>query len=90
MFSIGFKWCGFWLYKEWRCTSLPRFRENTDPVAKHFFNTPSIVFQYATVMTIELLHSANSMRQKYRESYWIYTLRTLTPDGLNLELFTNS
>ena len=46
------------------------------------------MFEDATVMIIEQLHSANSVRRKDRESYWIYTLRTLTSDGLNLELST--
>ena len=56
------------------------------PVAKHFFNTPDHTFEDATIMIIKRLHSANSMQQKYRESYWVYILWTLTPDGLNLEL----
>ena len=60
------------------------------PVAKPFFNTPSHTFEDATVMIIEQLHSADSMRQKCRESYWIYTFRTLIPDGLNLEISTIS
>ena len=56
------------------------------PVARHFFNTPGHTFEDVSVMIIEQLHSADSMRRKFRESYWIYTLRTLTPHGLNLEL----
>ena len=60
------------------------------PAARHFFNTPGHTFEDVTVMIIKLLHSADSMRRKYRESYWIYTLRTLTPDGLTLELSTVS
>ena len=53
------------------------------PVAKHFYNTPSHTFEDASVMVIDQLYSTGSMRQKYRESYWIYTLRTLTPKCLN-------
>ena len=58
------------------------------PVGKHFFNTYGHTFEDASVMIIEQLHSADSMRRKYSESYWIYTLRTLTSDSLNLELST--
>ena len=42
-------------------------------------------FDDMTVMVIEQLHVADSVRRRQRESYWIYTLRTMTPDGLNLE-----
>ena len=58
------------------------------PVAKHFYSTPGHTFEDVSVMVIEQLRSDGCMRRKYRESYWIYTLRTLTPDGLNLELST--
>ena len=60
------------------------------PVAKHFYNTSSHTFEDASGIVIKQLHSAGSVRWKYRESYWIHILRTLTPDSLNLELSTIS
>ena len=56
------------------------------PVAKHFYDTPGHTFEDVSVMIIEQLRSGGRTRRKDREGYWIYTLRTLTPDGLNLEL----
>ena len=58
------------------------------PVTKHFNDMPGHTFEDVSVMVIKQLQLAGCMRQKYRESNWIYTLRTLTPDGLNLELST--
>ena len=54
------------------------------PVAEHF-SGPGHTFDDLTVMVIEAMYSANSDRRKYRESYWIYTLRLLAPEGLNLD-----
>ena len=51
------------------------------PVAKHFYDTPGHMFEDVSVMIIEQLRLAGRTRRKYREGY--YTLRTLTPDGLN-------
>ena len=53
-------------------------------VAEHF-NTNDHTFDDLTIMIIEQIHMADSARQKQRESFWIHTLRTLAPDGLNLE-----
>ena len=60
------------------------YRKLSDkPVAEHF-NTTGHSFEDLTVMVIEQI-MADSARRKQRESFWIYTLRTLTPDGLNLD-----
>ena len=54
------------------------------PVAVHF-NTTGHKFEDLTVMVIEKLCSANAARRKHRESYWIHTLRSVSPLGLNLD-----
>ena len=53
------------------------------PVAEHF-NTISHTFEDHTVMVIEQI-LADSARRKQRESFWIHTLQTLAPNGLNLD-----
>ena len=53
------------------------------PVAEHF-NTIGHSFDGMTVIVIEQLLVANSIRGRQRVSHWIYTLWTMTPDGLNL------
>ena len=61
------------------------YRKLSDkPVAEHF-NTIGHTFDDLTVMVIEEMHAADSARRKHRESFWIHTLRTLAPDGLNLD-----
>ena len=53
------------------------------PVSEHL-NTISYSFEDLTVMVIEQI-MAGSARCKQQESFWIHTLRALTPDGLNLD-----
>ena len=53
------------------------------PVAEHF-NAIGHSFEDLTVMIIEQI-VASSARRKQRESFWIHTLQTLAPDGLNLD-----
>ena len=55
------------------------------PVTEHF-NTIDHTFEDLTVMVIEQIHVvADSAQRKQRESFWIHTLQTLAPDGLNLD-----
>ena len=54
------------------------------PVAVHF-NTMGHTFENLTVMVIEQLGWAPIERRKLRESYWIHTLRSVAPQGLNLD-----
>ena len=54
------------------------------PVAAHF-NTQGHSFDDMKVMVIESLGLAPAARRKRREGFWIYTLRTLAPEGMNLE-----
>ena len=56
---------------------------SNQPVAKHV-NTISHSFEDLTIMVIEEI-MADSAEWKQRESFWIHTLRTLAPDGLNLD-----
>ena len=61
------------------------YRKLSDkPVAEHF-NTIGHTFEDLTIMVIEQIHMTDSARRKQRESFWIHTLRTLAPDGLNLD-----
>ena len=53
------------------------------PVAEHF-NLIGHSFEDMLVMVIEQI-MAGSARRKQRESFWIHTLQTLAPDGLNLD-----
>ena len=53
------------------------------PVAEHF-NTTGHSFEDLTVRIIEQI-VAGSARRKQRESFWIHTLQSLAPDGLNLD-----
>ena len=48
------------------------------------FNTTGHSFEDLTVIVIEQI-MANSARRKQWESFWIHTLWTLAPDGLNLD-----
>ena len=60
------------------------YRKLSDkPVAKHF-NTIGYSFEDLTIMVIEQI-MADCTPRKQQESYWIHTLQTLTPDGLNLD-----
>ena len=53
------------------------------PVAEHF-NLIGHSFEDLLVMVIEQI-MAGCARRKQRESFWIHTLQTLAPDGLNLD-----
>ena len=55
------------------------------PEAAHF-NQPNHSYEDLRVMGIEKIDRNNSRKwRKLRERYWIFELRTLTPEGLNIE-----
>ena len=56
------------------------------PVAAHF-NQPDHSLEDLRVMGIEKIEDYNNTRKrrKLRERYWIFELRMLTPEGLNIE-----
>ena len=54
------------------------------PVARHF-NSVGHTFDDLSVMVIEQLWKDDASRRKLRESYWIHTLGSLTPQGLNMD-----
>ena len=54
------------------------------PVGMHF-NTSGHTFDDLTIMIIEQMRVANATHRKNRESFWIHTLRSSTPHGLNIE-----
>ena len=58
-----------------------------DSLSNWLWNTLThlTTFEDASVMIIEQTRVANSTQRKHMESCWIYTLRMLAPDGLNLD-----
>ena len=55
------------------------------PVASHF-NQPDHSLEDLKVMGIKKIEDHNSRkRRKLRERYWIFELRTLMPEGLNIK-----
>ena len=54
------------------------------PVGKRF-NESGSTFGDLTIMVIKKLGTASGTRRKNWESFWIHTLRSLTPDRLNLQ-----
>ena len=54
------------------------------PVAVHF-NSVGHTFDDLSVMVIEQLWKDDASHRKLRESYWIHTLGSLTPQGLNMD-----
>ena len=54
------------------------------PVASHF-NGPGHTPSDFTIMVLEQMKSQNPNLRKYRESYWIFQLDCLHPNGMNLD-----
>ena len=54
------------------------------PVAKHF-NLANHSLKDLLIFVIEKIHRDDVGFRKAKESYWIQTLRSLTPEGLNLD-----
>ena len=54
------------------------------PVAKHF-NLSNHSLKDLFIFVIEKIHRDDAGFRKAKESYWIQTLRSLTPEGLNLD-----
>ena len=59
-------------------------RKTEKPVAAHF-NQPDHCLQDLQVMGIEKIHTNDTTRRKLRESYWIFTMETLTPSGMSVD-----
>ncbi len=54
------------------------------PVVAHF-NLPDHSIEDLEVMGIDKIHDNDPGRRKLRESYWIFELESLAPQGLNLD-----
>ena len=54
------------------------------PVAAQFCQ-PDHSLEDLEVRGIERIHDDSTQWRRERESYWIFTLRTLTPEGMNLD-----
>ena len=61
-----------------------RTRKTEKPVAAHFCQLEHIM-EDLEVRGIEKIHRNSKKWRKERESYWIFTTRTLSPHGLNLD-----
>ena len=61
-----------------------KHRRLEKPVAKHF-NSTGHSLEDLSIYVIEKIHREEANFRKAKESHWIQTLRTLAPEGLNLE-----
>ena len=61
-----------------------RTKKLDKPVAAHFCQSDHSA-EDLEVRGIEKIHENNTDRRKRRESYWIFTLKTLAPQGMNLD-----
>lgn len=61
-----------------------RTRKTEKPVAAHFCQ-PDHCLGDLEVRGIEKINHGGTLKRRERESYWIFTLETLAPTGMNLE-----
>ena len=61
-----------------------RTRKTKKPVAAHFCQSDHSI-EDLEVRGIEKIHDNNTWWRRERESFWIFTLRSLAPDGMNLD-----
>ena len=61
-----------------------RMRKTKKPVAAHFCQSDHSM-EDLEVRGIEKIHDNNAQWRRERESFWIFTLTTLAPDGMNLD-----
>ena len=59
-------------------------RKLDKPVSFHF-NQPDHSIEDLKVMGMEKINNNSKKQKKLRERYWIFELRTLTPEGLNID-----
>ena len=61
-----------------------KHRRLEKPVAAHF-NSEGHSLQDLSIFVIEQIHREEASYRRAKESYWIQTLRSLAPEGLNLD-----
>ena len=61
-----------------------RTRKTEKPVAAHFCQ-PDHTVEDLQVRGIEKIHRSSTQWRRERESFWIFTFRTLSPHRLNLD-----
>ena len=61
-----------------------RTRKTEKPVAAHFCQ-PDHTMEDLQVRGIEKIHRSSTQWRRERENFWIFTLRMLSPHGLNLD-----
>ena len=54
------------------------------PVAAHF-NSEGHSLQDLSIFVIKQIHREEASYRRVKESYWIETLQSLAPEGLNLD-----
>ena len=67
---------------------ISRPKKTDKPVAAHFCRRDHHT-KDVEVRGIEKIHHGGTLRRRERESFWIFTLRTLSPEGLNLGVGTH-
>ena len=65
------------------CSNI-RTRKTEKPVAAHFCQSDHSM-EDLEVRGIEKIYNNSTQWRRERESFWIFTLRTLAPDGMNLD-----
>ena len=68
----------------WKPDAIPASRHFS--CKNHNFNTHAIFILTEKIRHIEINKEKNKKRLKQRENFWILSLETLTPKGLNQEL----
>ena len=61
-----------------------RTNKTEKPVAEHF-NLPGHYMENLTIMVIDKIGKDDVQLRRGRESYWIHHLRSMAPEGLNLD-----
>ena len=60
-------------------------RRTEKPVAGHF-NSPGYSLDDLRIAVLEVMRSFDESLRRIRESYWIKQLRSLHPEGMNLDV----
>ena len=61
-----------------------KHRRLENPVANHL-NSEGHSLEDLSIFVIEQIHQEEANFRKGKESYWIQTLRSLAPEGVNLD-----
>ena len=71
------------LRKRFNTHSFNIYNDRGDAVAKHF-NLPGHTISHAKITPIDRLLTADMLGLQNKETFWIHTLQTLEPQGINI------